>query len=172
MFHRAHALAAPAALLSLLVAGQAVAFTSRGSVALEDIPLPGNHRPLIVEPAPTTDARVADFSHRAGGRWSVAWNPVTRTPHMMLGSGTDFVPGGIHDEAGARDAARRVLDQNPALIGVTGASLDIVTAEHGAGKWAVHFQQRVNGVPVEGGLACVAFTEAGRLMLISSDVYP
>ena len=111
------------------------------------------------------------LSQRYGGSWQIyAWNPQTRTPGNLYGSGAP-VAAALLDAGDVEAAARRVLATNAATLGVNPAELRLTGTPHGMGKWAAHFQQTYQGLDVWGGRVHLTFTESGRLFVMGSEFY-
>ncbi len=114
---------------------------------------------------------IASIEAQYGGNWTYQQNTVTGSLHRVYGSGVN-IAGELTTESAAENAARSVIGSNENVFGATNADLNLLTVRHGAGKWAVHFDQMVNGLRVVGGRAHTVFTESGRLFAMGSDVYP
>lgn len=163
-------LASAAALLPL--AGPALALLPDGAPSLE-LPLPAfdlyQHR--SPESARAGAEAAARFGAANGGAWSVAaWNPSTRTPHALFGSGVQ-VRAAFSSEEDAVAAAREILRGNRSVFGADVEQLRADGAPLGYGKRSVHFQQTWRGLDVHGGRVHLVFTEAGRLFAAGSDYH-
>jgi Zn-dependent metalloprotease len=111
------------------------------------------------------------LSQRYGGSWRIyAWNPQTRTPGNLYGSGAP-VTAALRDAETVEAVARQVLATNAATLGVNPAELRLTGTPHGLGKWAAHFQQTYQGLDVWGGRVHLTFTESGRLFAMGSEFY-
>ncbi|MFH1679111.1 MAG: hypothetical protein ABIH26_00535, partial [Candidatus Eisenbacteria bacterium] len=111
------------------------------------------------------------LASRYGGSWRYNRNTVTGSLHWIYGSGLDYT-GTIASEDRAEAAAREFVSANADLFGAAPADLRTAAIQGARGKWAVHFDQTVNGLRVVGGRAHVVFTDRGRLFTMGSDAYP
>ena len=92
-----------------------------------------------------------------GGNWRVhKWNPQTRTPSYLIGSGVD-VAGQIVSRFDAESVARQVIADNPQVFKADLANLRFDSAPRGMGKVAVHFQQTYHGLDVWQGKVRLTF---------------
>ena len=114
---------------------------------------------------------IQSIADQYGGNWTYQRNSVTGSLHHVYGSGVN-IAGLLSTERAAENAARSVVGANHNVFGAANDDLRLQTVRHGAGKWAVHFDQTVDGVRVVGGRAYTVFTESGRLFAMGSDVYP
>ena len=118
-----------------------------------------------------------------GGTWTVySWNPQSRTPSEMYGSGAD-VARSLTSPEGVRAEAEHVIQANPATLKADLAGLRFKDATSAPpvtnspdgirrpGKWAAHFQQVYHGLDVVGGDVHLTFTDAGRLFALGSTYY-
>lgn len=167
-------LASIAGLMAL--AGTAQGLVETSAITAYEIRLPDGDYDLYQRQ--TTATRDASRTTEAqliaahGGAWRVpAWNPLTDTPHYVLGSG--FETGvRLLDDATAESVARTEIGAHPEVFrSISMSDLDLSDVRRGAGKVAVHFQQTHGGVPIIGGRAHLTFTESGRLFVMKSDLY-
>src|SRR5262245_18110022 len=108
-----------------------------------------------------------------GGSWAIhVWNPESNTPLFVHGTGVQLTPGPITDDATAVAVAKRFVTENEDLLRANAGDLELERVVHGAGKVAVHFEQRFHGVPVIGGRVKTLMTEGGRLYVFGSSFYP
>ncbi|MFH1845656.1 MAG: FlgD immunoglobulin-like domain containing protein [bacterium] len=115
---------------------------------------------------------VSALNGKYGGDWRVfSWNHQTSTPHYMYGGGAKLATA-ITDAAQLEQVARQVLDENQAVFRAKLDDLALRSTPHALGKWVAHFQQTYHGLEVWQGLALVAFSDDGRLVLAGSDVHP
>ena len=118
-----------------------------------------------------------------GGAWSVyAWNPQSRTPSEMIGSGAD-VASVLQSSESVRQQAERIIEQNAATFRADLAGLRFEEATSAPpvtdspdgirrpGKWAAHFQQVYHDIDVVGGEVHLTFTDSGRLFALGSTYY-
>ncbi|MBU1949169.1 MAG: hypothetical protein KJ927_10690 [Candidatus Eisenbacteria bacterium] len=111
------------------------------------------------------------IANRYGGNWTIySWNPQTRTPSYIYGSGVDLAVS-LSDDFNAESAARTALAANAGVLGLNPANLQLHEVTRGLGKTAVHFQQMYEGLEVEGGRAHTTFMDTGRLFVMSSNYY-
>ncbi len=134
-------------------------------------------RPQVaIEPsAASTSAseRAIDaLSIRTGTRWRVhAVNGATGTPHLAFGSGIE-TGAPAASGADAERLARDFIDAQADVFGTNAEHLELWQAAHASGKWGVTFHQLHRGIRVLGGRVHVTMTDAGRVFVIGSDVYP
>jgi parallel beta-helix repeat protein len=112
------------------------------------------------------------FTASTGQRWLVRWNPVTGTPHLVVGRPL-ALPG-----------VQKLTSQNieAACLGFAAANADLLRAEpkqmklakkeRAGGRWFVSYRQIHGGVPVLGGQLNMSFAKDDRLIMFGSDVYP
>jgi hypothetical protein len=113
----------------------------------------------------------SNLSTRVGGHWNVhLWHPDSNTPMFVHGTGVQLTSGPIADDAMVA-VAKRFITENQDLFRATADDLELERVVHGAGKVAVHFQQRFHGVPVIGGRVKLLFTEGGRLYVFGSTFF-
>lgn len=163
----------------------AAVVTPEGGQAAYDMPLPSFA--LTTYRSATTDADRSQAEAAAtrgyGGTWSVyAWNPQSRTPSEMIGSGVDL-SGALTSSESVRAEAERVVRANPDVFkaDLAGLRLREVTSAPAvtdspdgirrAGKWAAHFRQVYHGIDVVGGEVHMTFTDTGRLFALGSTYY-
>ncbi len=114
-------------------------------------------------------AAIDAVTQRYGGVWRVyGWDPLTRTPRFVYGSGTDMTEAASGD---LESVARRVVAANPEVFRADNANLRLQEITAGLGKRVVHFQQTYRGLDVWGGGAELTFTDAGRLFVMGGDYY-
>ena len=138
--------------------------------------------------SPATDADrsavEAALAVAYSGTWTVySWNPQSRTPSEMYGSGVD-VAASLPSAEIVRSEAERVIEENPGTFRATldGLRFDMATSAppmadspdgiRRPGKWAAHFQQTYHGIDVVGGEVHLTFTDTGRLFALGSTYYP
>jgi Zn-dependent metalloprotease len=115
-------------------------------------------------------AAIDAVTQRYGGVWRVySWNPQTRTPRFVYGSGIDMTAAVASGDL--ESIARRVVTANPEVFRADNASLRLQEITTGLGKRAVHFQQTYRGLDVWGAGAHLTFTDAGRLFVMGGDTY-
>lgn len=118
------------------------------------------------------DRVLRDFAEATGAHWyAVAWNPVTRTPRLVTGSGLDQ-GGAIRDAAEAERQARAFVARSRALWRLDAAQLTVAKTVRGLGKWSVHFYQNADGQRVLGSRLTVLLTDTGRVAAFGGDVWP
>ncbi|MBN1826085.1 MAG: PepSY domain-containing protein, partial [Candidatus Eisenbacteria bacterium] len=167
----------PLLLLALLVAG---------GTAFAFVPVPDGNRLEVARPgwedeglwieagfdnAMSKVSPLSALAERYGGEWRYDRNRVTGSLHHVYGSGVDFA-GAIHADADAERAARDFVAENARLFGAATEDLRVSRVQTAPGKYAVHFDQFVDGVRVFGGNAHVVLTDAGRIFAFGSDAYP
>jgi Zn-dependent metalloprotease len=166
---RRHDVLAAAAFWGALSARAALGFAPTPSANLE-IPLAIDLRAPVYVEAPIATA----FPNQAtavGFDWNVQIHDLTGRPHMAWGGVPLETGRSIFDEADAVAAARSVLERFGDLLGVD-RNAEVLTTASDEGRWAVHFQQMVNGIPVERGRAFVFLGEAGNVIAMGSDFFP
>jgi hypothetical protein len=171
----------------ITMAGPATAvLPPQGGQAAYEMPLRAFDIFSYRSPATDSDRSLAEtaLARQYGGTWTVyAWNPQSRTPSEMYGSGAD-VAGILTSADGVRSEAERFIQANPATFkaDIRGLRFTEVTSAppvtnspdgiRRAGKWAAHFQQVYHGINVVGGEVHMTFTESGRLFALGSTYYP
>lgn len=168
-----------AALLGLALvlagaAGPAGALRPADAQTVYEIPLQApdlqNYSSVIASRA--SDIATAALTQRYGGTWRVhSWNPQTRTPHYVYGSGVTLAAAAASAED-LEAIARQVIAAHPAVFRADLADLRMTAAPEVPGKRAVHFQQTYQGRDVWGGQVHLTFTAEGRLFAMGSDFYP
>lgn len=170
MFLRRHDVLAAAALWGVLSARAAQAFAPTPNANLE-IPLAIEARAPVYAMAPMADA----FPNQAasvGLDWNVQIHDLTGRPHMAWGGARLETGLSISKDADAVDAARSVLQSLGDLLGPTAQNSEVALTSSMPGKWAVHFQQMVNGIPVHTGRAFVFLGDEGNVIAFGSDFFP
>lgn len=110
-------------------------------------------------------------STRLDATWRAQRNQRTGTVRFAVGS--NYQPAGaISNEADAEQIARDVLSANRELLSVRESEVQLRTVVHARGKYAVHFDQHVNGVPVYHGRSFVLLSDSGNVMAMGSDFFP
>ena len=150
----------------LVAVGTADAFTPHTLHDLE-FPLAWHATPVVYE-TQTAESSSLVRSSVLGEGWHVQPDPRTGLLHMAYG-GDAFASSGIADEASAVSAAREFLRVAGDATGVDEDNAQLLDATRHEKKWAVHFQQRVRGIPVWRGLAFVLLGEDGRVTAFVSD---
>jgi hypothetical protein len=155
--------------MCVLVAGQAGAFTPHAHQDLEfrlewDITSPV-YETNRVENTPLGRSAVL------GDGWFIQQDPRTALVHMAYG-GNLFAASGIATEADAISAARGFLLLNAEILAVHENNLQLQDATYNDKKWAVQWQQRVQGIPVYRATAFVLMGETGRVIAFGSDFFP
>jgi FlgD Ig-like domain len=103
--------------------------------------------------------------------WRIQLDRRTGRAHFAIGA--DLRPASsVQDAMQAEQLARDVVLAHPEMLGVTQAEAALRDVAHVAGKWAVHFDQRIQGIPVYHAGAFVVFAESGRVMAMGSDFFP
>jgi len=106
-----------------------------------------------------------------GGRWNVVgWNPITETPHNLLGSGIETGVVLSSDEI-AEATARDFISAHSELLGADVSDLTLWDIRRGVGKVAVHFNQTYHGLEVWESRVKLLFTDYGRLFAMGSDFH-
>lgn len=114
----------------------------------------------------------ANLESRYGGTWEVySWNPQSRTPAWLYGSGVD-VAAPFSQAADVEAAARELIAANANVLRADPENLRLANAPHALGKWAANFQQTYAGLDVWQGRVNLTFTDAGRLFVMGSTYYP
>jgi len=110
------------------------------------------------------------FTARAGRGWSVRWNPVTGTPHLVTGR-TIALPGIERlTKENIEAACLDFVAANTDLLKVRPSQLELANKTKAGGRWFVSFRQMYEGVPVLGGGVTMSFTGDDRVIMFGSDV--
>lgn len=117
----------------------------------------------------------ADAARIRSGSFDDAWriqaNRRTGVVHFAIGG--DLRPAtSVRSAAQAEDLARGVLALHREALGVPENETELRNVSEARGKYAVHFQQVVNGIPVWHSTAFVVLHESGRVMATGSDFFP
>lgn len=173
--------------LLCVMAGSAFAvLPPQGGQQAYEMPLPAFD--LFSYRSAATDADRAQaeaaLAREHGGTWTVYfWNPQTRTPSEMYGSGAD-VAGLLTSSGAVRVAAERLIQSSSAALRADLAGLRFTETTNApprtdapdgirrVGKWTAHFQQVHDGIDVLGGRVHMTFTDGGRLFALGSTYYP
>ena len=125
-------------------------------------------------PLPTSFERAAEARVRAASfdeDWRVQANPRTGVAHFAIPG--DLRPASsVSSETQAELLARDVLAMHAEALGTADQDLELRNVATARGKYAVHFQQEVNGVPVWNATAFVVLHESGRVMATGSGFFP
>ena len=162
-----HALAGLVA--ALTVATTAYAFTEHRATAELEFPLADEaNRPVL-----TTEPLDAFTTARSilGSGWKAQLDRRTGHVHMAYG-GELFLSSGVADENAARLAVRDFLALNEDLLGTNSGNMEFRNVARHNGKYAVHYRQVVDGVPVWRTSAFTVLGENGRVMAFGSDFFP
>lgn len=175
-----------AAVLGVIVAAPAQALLEpQGGQAAYEMPLRAFDLSSVRSATIDADRAQAEASlaRAYGGTWTVyAWNPQSRTPSEMYGSGAD-VAGVLTSAENVKAEAERIVQANPATFKADLAGLRFTEATSAPpvtgspdgirrpGKWAAHFQQVYHGLEVVGGDVHLTFTDTGRLFALGSTYY-
>lgn len=163
--------ATAAFLFGAIGAGGAYAFAPSANNAPLELPL-AFRRPAPAAPQMRITEAFPMRSSRLDANWTVRFDRRTGFTPFAFGGGVSVATRPITSDAVAISAARDVFDAAGALVGVTEANSEVVDVRTIPGKTAVHFRQLMNGVPVEGGDAFVAFTDAGDVIAFGSSFIP
>jgi len=111
------------------------------------------------------------FIERAGQGWSVQWNPITDTPHLITGRAM-VLPGakkltGENIEA----ACLNFVAAQAELLKVEPSQLELAHKIRANGRWFVCFRQVNKGIPVLGSRVILTFTPDDELVMFGSDVH-
>lgn len=156
-----------------MAASPAAAIVAPAAQSDFTIPLPEFDDFSYRTPAADADRAgvTATLADRAGGSWEVwTWNPRSRTPHALYGSGLQVrSPFGTTEEVVA--TARQLIRDLPDVFRAEEPNLRVTATPVGYGKQSVHFQQTYRGLDVSGATVRMVFTEGGRLFALGSDYY-
>ncbi len=106
---------------------------------------------------------------RYGPQWKVTWNEKTRIPHRIYGHYVSM--GGVND-GNVESLSLQFFNENRALFQVDASDLGLIRTEEHAQLRTCLFQQKHSGLPVFPSMVVFRFTEEGRLVLLTTDVYP
>jgi hypothetical protein len=152
-----------------VAAGAARAFTPHAHSDLE-FPLAWESAPVAYE-TKALESTPLGRSAVLGGSWFVQQDPRTGVAHMAWG-GNMFAATGIGSEADAISASRNFLLLASDLGGVRENNMVLQVATYHDRKWAVHWQQQVQGIPVYRSTAFVLMGEDGRVAAFGSTFFP
>jgi Zn-dependent metalloprotease len=158
--------------LLALWATQAAAIQPDSDSSVFDIPLPATA--ILQAPLDMPGALDADdlMTARYGGDWYVhLWQPVSRTPLAIYGSGVQVSASPLATDALAEQAAMNFFQANGDVLRADASDLRVDQVARGAERVGVQCQQYFHGIPVIGGRVKSLFTEEGRLVLCGSSFY-
>lgn len=165
------------ALISMLLSGTVFGFNPIPELSQWEIPRSGAPSQIEWENYDIKEANLLGFSElqlfegKYGGEWFYQINHPTGTYHHIYGTGIDMGKKITTAEL-AEELARRFVEENQDLFGVSNQDLVVMDNASGLGKRSVIFQQIYRGLRVFGGRAHLVFTESGRLFEFGSDAYP
>ncbi|MGH2570715.1 MAG: hypothetical protein ACRDGR_05790, partial [bacterium] len=152
-----------------MATGVARAFTPHAHDDLE-FPLVWESVPVAYETKALENTPLGR-STALGGSWFVQQDPRTGHAHMAWG-GNMIAAAGIGGEADAVSAARNFLLLASDLGGARENNMVLQDATYHDRKWAVHWQQQVQGIPVYRASAFVLMGENGKVMAFGSTFFP
>ena len=132
-------------------------------LAYEAIPLDLPFEPLA--------AAAPGLADGFGPTWAAQFDPRTRRTHIAYGADVRLARA-ISSESQAADLSRAFLIDNVGLTGVRSDNVRLANVVHARGKWASHFEQVVEGIPVVRGRAWVVLGDGGEVMAFGSDFVP
>jgi hypothetical protein len=106
-----------------------------------------------------------------GSSWIVQPNPRTGTLHAAYGAGARLTSA-VTSEQQAGTLAQSFLVGQTALLGTRTDNMQLRNVRHWKDKYAVHFQQVRNGLPVHEATAWVLMDAAGNVGAFGSDFIP
>jgi hypothetical protein len=121
-------------------------------------------------PTVAARARWEDFMAEVGEDWEAVWNPVTKTPHRVYGSGIQVAAQ--VDEENVAALVDDFVNANAGMLGVTPQELRLISREKHGARWYTDYQQTYGDLDVIGGRVHVRLMENGRLTAFGSDFYP
>ena len=158
-----------AALAVLAVAVPASAFAPSGTESLE-FPLE-YERALPVERTVELTDGIGPRAVPVPGHWMARVSQRTGLVRMAYGEGFRL-PSAITGDASAEQAARDVLALTGDLLGTRPDNIALRNVATAPGKWAVHFRQMVDGVPVYRSSAFVLLYDGGQVAAFGSKFFP
>ncbi len=170
MFLRRSCLPGLAALAAFAAAGSAFAFAPTPATAPLEFPLEYD-RTIVVDRAVALQDAAGPRSLPIGSNWQARLSP--RTGYVRMAYGADLSVGrAIHGERDAEAAAREILDLAGDVLGTRPDNIALRNVATAPGKWAVHFNQMVNGVPVYRSSAFVLVYDGGQVAAFGSKFFP
>jgi len=112
------------------------------------------------------------FTTRADQGWSIRWNPITDTPHLITGRALTLQGAKTLTKENIEPACLDFVAANANLLKVHPGQLRLANKVKAGGRWFVTFRQTYEGVPVLGGQLTASFTRDDRLITLASDIYP
>jgi parallel beta-helix repeat protein len=119
-----------------------------------------------------TSSSPQQFVSRPGQGWSVRWNPITNTPHLITGRALTLAGAEILTKENIEAVCLDFVAANANLLRVKPGHLRLANKVKAGGRWFVTFQQTYEDVPVLGGQLTTSFTRDDRLITLVSDIYP
>ncbi|UCD30171.1 MAG: M36 family metallopeptidase, partial [Planctomycetota bacterium] len=110
------------------------------------------------------------FTARAGRGWSVRWNPITGTPHLVTGKAMALPGVKRLTKENIEAACLGFVAANADLLKVRPGQLELANKTKAGGRWFVSFRQVHEGVPILGGGLTMSFTRDDRVIMFGSDV--
>jgi hypothetical protein len=155
----------------MIWAGQAFGFAPVPTTEELEVPLQ-YLQSLGTYPTARLEDRSVDRSLSIGNGWFVRVHPRTGTVTMAMGGQFDAAAGAIASEETAAQAARGFIDLAADFLATDGSTVELRNVATVPGKWAVHFNQMVNGLRVHTGEAFVLMDGAGNVGAFGSDFFP
>ncbi len=157
--------------LTALLAGSGAALAVAPTHShIEEFPLAYLRATMLTDRGPIESA-FGTSALEVGTGWTVSKNPITGTARMAFGGDLQVGGGRIASELAAADAARGVLDLAGDVLGTHLSDARVRTVNTMPGKWAVHFDQIVNGLRVHTGESFVVLSDEGRVIAFGSDFF-
>jgi len=107
-----------------------------------------------------------------GQGWSIRWNPVTDTPHLITGRALTLPGVKTLAKENIESACLDFVAANANLLKVQPGQLRLANKIKAGERWFVTFRQTYQGVPVLGSQLTASFTRDDRLITLASDIYP
>ncbi len=130
------------------------------------------HKVPVFEKAPPTpeaQASWASFTARQGQAWQALWNPLTATPHRIIGKGIRLAQ--VVTPANVRNLTDSFLNSESDLLGVDPQDLRLLSQEKHGARWYTDYQQTYHGLDVIGGKVHIRLREDGKVTVFGSDFY-
>ena len=159
-----------AVLAALAAAASASAFAPTPGPASLEFPLE-YERALPAEHIESLTDALGPRTVALPGHWMARVSSRTGLVRMAYGEGLTL-PRAITGDASAEQAAREVLALTGDLLGTRPDNIALRNVATAPGKWAVHFRQMVDGVPVYRSTAFVLLHDGGQVAAFGSKFFP
>jgi parallel beta-helix repeat protein len=156
---------------SLSDKGIVISSPATGAYISSTAPSPdkGGQKPITIA---TDTSSSQQLVSRPGQEWSVRWNAITDTPHLITRRALTLRGAKTLTKENIEPICLDFVAANANLLKVQPGQLRLANKVKAGGRWFVTFRQTHKGVPVLGGQLTTSFTRDDRLITLASDIYP